>query len=322
MDCQRGHGDIDSSQPRASVTIANLQASVHRSIEPPATEGELASLLENVSTLHAALPGGSAFSDEGAANHMRLAVPDNQPGINLFVYGDGELKPTIHRPRQRRAGSLAVARLHKLPADNTFFFQQHPAAIDAGAFHNDVVAMSHESLMIHHERAFLNADLQQLESRFAELTGVPLRRIEVSDSQLSLADAVATYLFNSQIVSPPGTDRPAIVCPAQVAKHPAASRVVQRWADDSLFDQPRFVDLDQSMDAGGGPACLRLRVPVTPDQLGSVRGGRWDERLDEKLREIIEREYPRSLTLAELAQADFCAHARKVTSTLRRVLLP
>ncbi len=119
--------------------------------------------------------------DEGAANHMRLGTGDERPGINIFVYGDGDPAPRINWPRQTRAAFEAIARRHGLPAENTFFLKQHPDAIDAGAFHNDVVAISHHDLLIHHERAFFEdaETLKRLENRFRELTGTRLTRIEV-----------------------------------------------------------------------------------------------------------------------------------------------
>lgn len=321
---------IDSGQSATHVTVANLQASPHRSIEPPTTVTELTRVLGKIVTIHAPLPGGSAISDEGAANHLRLCGGAGQPGINVFVHGDGDRMPAVYPPRQTRAASQAVARLHNLPSENTFFLQQHPRAIDAGAFHNDVVAISHQHRMIHHQHAFLHADLERLEKRFAELTGQTLLRIEVAEAELSLADAVATYLFNSQIVTPhdpglagesPVSGAATIICPAQVENHPAARRLVQRWTDEGLFTRLLFVDLNQSMAAGGGPACLRLRIPLDSQQLPPSSPCQWNESLDQQLRDIIDRDYPVSLTLAELAREDFHAHARATTAKLRQLLL-
>jgi succinylarginine dihydrolase len=64
-----------------------------------------------------------------------------------------------------------VARLHALDPDCTFFLQQNPAVIDAGAFHNDVIATSHHDVLLYHELAFIDADaeLERLERTYERL---------------------------------------------------------------------------------------------------------------------------------------------------------
>ena len=114
---------------------------------------------------------------------MRLGTDENKAGIHVFVYGDVEPKPQKFWPRQSRAACEAIARRHRLTWENTFFLKQHPEAIDAGAFHNDVVAISHQDLLIHHEIAYSSSDdeLDRLDNRYAELTGGKLTRIAVSN---------------------------------------------------------------------------------------------------------------------------------------------
>ena len=131
---------------------------------------------------------------------MRLGTDDKRPGINIFVYGDGDPAPESNWPRQTRAAVEAIARRHGLPAENTFFLKQHPDAIDAGAFHNDVVAISHHGRLIHHERAFLEDEgtLERLENRFRELMGTRLTRIKVSQRSLSISDAVKTEMAQTK----------------------------------------------------------------------------------------------------------------------------
>lgn len=108
---------IDSGHDRTRITIANLDASLHRATEPVATESEIQKLFARVCEIHRPVAGGAAMRDEGAANHMRLAVGVNQPGINLFVYGDRDPSPNLHWPRQTRAASEAIARRHQLPSN-------------------------------------------------------------------------------------------------------------------------------------------------------------------------------------------------------------
>lgn len=306
---------IDSTHQTATATIANLVASIHRAIEPQRAMLELRRVLPTEFRLLSPLPGGAAMRDEGAANHMRIGTADLRAGINIFVYSDGHPAPQSHWPRQTKAACQAIARIHGLPTENTFLFKQHPVAVDAGAFHNDVVAMSHQNLLIHHELAFHEDDatFRRLEKRFIELTGTELIRVEVPQQSLKIEDAVKTYLFNSQIISPLGNGSvdPVVICTSQVQQHPAACAIAESWCGRGLFDSIRFVDLDQSMSGGGGPACLRLRVPCTAEAAKSIRPrSRWSESIDAQLREIIKKNYVTRLSIEDLARVEFHQHAQ------------
>ena len=106
--------------------------------------------------VHSALTPHSALSDEGAANHMRMCAEQGAPGVEIFVYGArqrAKRAPAFPRARRwkRAAPSRAVTRL---APERTVFARQSAAAIDAGAFHNDVVAVAHEHVLFHHEHAF------------------------------------------------------------------------------------------------------------------------------------------------------------------------
>ena len=326
---------VDSQAEMTAVTVANLNASLHRSIEPSQTTEDLRAILPASIRVMSAIPGGAAMRDEGAANHMRLAFGDG-PAIHVLVYGDESPLPKKHWPRQTLAACRAIARRHQLRDENTFFIKQHPDAIDAGAFHNDVVAMSHEHLWIHHERAYLDAgEIERIEKRAHERVskqgGQKLLRIEIPESVLSLDDAVGTYLLNSQVLSVPSVDQSfeqeahqgfVMLCPRQVQQHPAALALVHRWCDEGIFSEVQFVDLHQSMAGGGGPACLRLRVPMTADQVESLpASSRLTEPKADQLRGVIEDHYPDRLTLSDLTDPDVVEQATQAVEALRRVLL-
>ena len=305
----------DSEHGMPVMTVANLNASLHRSIEAAATREELRALFRSGVRLHDALPGGAALRDEGAANHMRLAESTGKRGLHVFVHGDGKPAPRHHWPRQTLATGKAISRTHGLREADVFHVKQHPDAIDAGAFHNDVVAMSHHDLLIHHELAFApesESQMLRLERRFAEISGKCLRVIRIHSEELTLTDAINTYFFNSQIVSSSNSGKPVwtILCPVQVQHHKQAHRLIQRLCADGVFQEAHFVDLGQSMDGGGGPACLRLRVPVTEHELGCIcKSAWWTESLDSDLRDIINERYPHRLELTDLADAEFCYKA-------------
>lgn len=282
-------------------------------------------MLAPVCEVRSPLVGGAAMRDEGAANHMRFCKSDGTGGFHVFVYGDGSPMPTTHWPRQTRASVEAIARAHRLPDDRVFLLKQHPKAIDAGAFHNDVVAMSHHDLLIHHESAFApgsDVTLERLRDRYQAANDGRLQVVSVREEEVSLAEAVSTYLFNSQILSTPGpASRRILLCPIDVERSTAASAIVHRWCSDGLFDELSFVDLGQSMDGGGGPACLRLRLPLSADELSRLpKAGFWSEKLDAELRELIARSYHASVSADDLASLDFAEHALETTAQIARLL--
>ena len=116
--------------------------------------------------VHPALPGCVPLRDEGAANHMRLSAAGSTAGFNVFVHGDapdgilpednslnGDLQECAYASPY--TGSLAYdpAAITGSIRDPLFIFNS-TLAISAGVFHNDVIATSHQNLMIHHEMAF------------------------------------------------------------------------------------------------------------------------------------------------------------------------
>jgi succinylarginine dihydrolase len=291
-------------------------------MEPAQTLAELRRCFPNARVVPA-LPGGAALRDEGAANHMRLGSAADSPGLHLFVYGDEAPPPANFWPRQSRQACQTIARCHRLPAENTYFLKQHPDAIDAGAFHNDVVAASHHHLLIFHQQAFYQpeATLKQICDRYAQRYRRPLCLLPVDERTLPLSRAVSTYLFNSQIVSVAGVESPVMLCPAQVKQDSDARGLVEAWLADDIFSDIHYVDLQQSMSGGGGPACLRLRVPMTTADAAKLDPRfLWSEQLDEQLRRVIHQHYPTRLTLAELTEVEFIREAENTTQRLRNLL--
>jgi succinylarginine dihydrolase len=244
----------DTADGRTHLTVANLRTMPHRSHEWPGTLAQLrlAFADERSFAVHAPVP--PAFGDEGAANHMRLAGAHGEPGVELFVYGvSGGAFPA----RQHIEASKAIARLHRLDPERTLFVEQSEEAIAAGAFHNDVVAVASERVLFAHEQAFARRDeLVALCER--QVPGFEL--VEVSAAEVSLADAISSYLFNAQLVTPPGGDTTLIV-PSEARETPSVWSWIERHiAGNGPIRRVEVVDVRQSMANGGGPACLRLRV--------------------------------------------------------------
>lgn len=316
---------VDTEDHRVHITVANVLSHLHRHQEAAFNHFLFKQIFPDSDHFihHDILPGSILFSDEGAANHMRLCNRFAQPGINIFVYGTNKAEPMHTRfpCRQTRQASEALARSHTLDRNHTFFIQQHPDAINAGVFHNDVLAMSNENLLLVHEKAWVNqpAVLHALR----EQTVCDLHLIEIKNDELSLSEAVDTYLFNAQLVTlPDGTM--TLIAPIECAKNNHANALIKRWVADKTCPLSRvdFVDLKQSMQNGGGPACLRLRLPLTHTQYQTMHHGVCvTELLLDTLTQWVNRHYRETLHPDDLADPLLINESRDAVDTLYRSIL-
>jgi succinylarginine dihydrolase len=276
----------DTADGKCHLTVANLRTMPHRSHEWPGTLAQLKlAFADDAFAVHGPVP--SAFGDEGAANHMRLAAAHDAPGVEVFVYG---LAGGAFPARQHIEASKAVARLHALDPERVFFAEQSEEAIAAGAFHNDVVAVANGPILFAHEQAF--ADKQALVDALGERVE-GFEYIEVADADVPLGDAIKSYLFNAQLVTTPdGTT--TLVAPTECRDTPSVKAWLDRHlASNGAIRHVDYVDVRQSMANGGGPACLRLRVACDPatvdprflvdeeklDRLGDVIATHWPEQI-------------------------------------------
>ena len=312
----------DAADGRVHFTAANLVSSFHRSIEAEATARTLATIFADPAHFahHAPLPAVAALGDEGAANHTRLCRQADAPGLQLFVYGQAGDGPGPRRypARQTLAASQAVARLHGLDPDRSLFLRQNSAAIDAGVFHNDVIAVGHSDLLFHHELAF---DPEAWPAVRARLDAGGIRRIEVPAARISLQQAVDSYLFNSQLLSPPDA-RLRLLVPAECRADVAVWDYLQALeAGDGPIDELMVVDLTQSMRNGGGPACLRLRVELNETERAAVLPGVWlTDALFAQLQAWVGRHYRDQLAEADLADPALLDESRQALDELTRIL--
>jgi succinylarginine dihydrolase len=324
----------DCVDGRTHFTVANLSSSSHRSFEHQETFDNLTRVFSDTSRfqVHPALPGGFAMRDEGAANHMRLWGPgqrsaedcQGRAGIEIFVHGcrDGASGQRF-LARQSEDSSRAIGRLHHLLNDNTFFLQQHPAAIDAGAFHNDVVATSCENVLLYHELAFFDSEgvLEAISLRFEEIYGAKPIFLRIDTSQVSLEEAVASYFFNSQLVADHRGGL-TLISPMQCYEMPTVRREIARIiAADNPVSRVEYVDLRESMWNGGGPACLRLRVSLSREDLSRVRPSVfWTESLAECLENCVREYYREHVSDGDLSDASFATQAIEATEKIREIL--
>lgn len=316
----------DSADGRVHFTPANLCTQLHRAIETATTSRVLRTVFDAPAhfTHHPPLPPTPAFGDEGAANHTRLGAHDAAPGLSLFVYGRDEYdsRPSTQRfpSRQTRLASEAIARQHGLAPARCIFARQHPAAIDAGVFHNDVIAVGHRQVLLYHALAF--AEPQAVRAQLAAQLSSTVCLIEISADQLSLPEAVRSYLFNSQLVTRSDGDLQLVVA-RECEESAAAWRVIE----DLIADQRNpiagvsVVDLRESMHNGGGPACLRLRVPLSAAQRAAVQPRCWltPQRLTE-LEAWIRRHYRDRLDPQDLADPQLLIESRTALDALSTML--
>lgn len=253
----------DTADGKCHLTVANLRTMPHRSHEWPDTLAQLRiAFADPAFTVHGPVP--TAFGDEGAANHMRLAAAHGEPGVEVFVYGmaGGATGGDSRFPaRQHVEASKAVARLHALDPSRTIFAAQSDLAIAAGAFHNDVVAVANGPVLFAHEQAF--ADKAALIDQLGGLVPA-FEYVEVRDADVPLADAIKSYLFNAQLVTTADGGM-TLVAPTECRETPSVARWIEgHLASNGAIRRVDFVDVRQSMANGGGPACLRLRVACDP----------------------------------------------------------
>ena len=278
----------DTRDEKCHLTPANLVTMLPRAQEWPDTMAQLSVAFGDTDhfAIHTAVP--PTFGDEGAANHMRLCEGHGASGVEVFVYG----KPGGRFPaRQHEQASRMVARLHGLDPAKCVFIEQNPAAIEAGAFHNDVVSVANERVLFTHAEAFADQEGAYEAIRAA----FPAREVvEVPSDAISLAEAIRTYLFNAQLITQPDGTM-ALIVPEECRESASVWAYCEElMASNGPIREVIPVDVRQSMANGGGPACLRLRVVCDPatvdarflldeakaDLLESVIGANWPEQID------------------------------------------
>jgi succinylarginine dihydrolase len=290
----------DTADGRCHLTVANLSTMPHRSMEWRETLDTLRRIFVDQRYFAVHDPVPACFGDEGAANHMRIASRHGVPGIEILVFG--ERNAHGFPARQDRRASKAIARLHGLDSQRTLLARQSASAIEAGAFHNDVVAVANEHVLLAHEQAF-----EDKESVYAFIRKhVPsCVIIEVPADQVSLKDAVRSYLFNSQLVTLP-TGTMALIVPTETQE----CEPVRQWLDRLVsgagpVERLEVIDVRESMRNGGGPACLRLRLQTDAAAMAAIDPrhlldeGRW-----EGLHRLIEDRWPERIEAADLGRLE------------------
>jgi len=313
----------DAQDGKLHATVANLQTMLHRVLEAEQTERTLRALMPDEArfSIHPALIAHESLSDEGAANHMRMAANASTPGVEIFVYGRKASETKAGFPaRQTLEASAAIARTHGVGA--AVFARQAPGAIDAGAFHNDVVAVAHEHVLFHHEDAFADKATLYADVR-AKARGFEPVFAEVPRARVGLDDAVTSYLFNSQLVRLPGAASLTLIAPSEVRENNKTAAYVSEMIaqPNAAIGQVEYVEVRESMRNGGGPACLRLRIVMTPQERAAAAQGFFlTDALADQLAAWVRKHYREELAPADLGDPDLVGEVQRALDELTRIL--
>lgn len=317
----------DTADGRVHFTPANLKSMFHRSIEAETTSRLLKVIFNNSACFahHDALRGGVHLGDEGAANHNRLCSNYGDQGVELFVYGRRDFgdsrRNTDFPARQSLEASMAIARRHQLHGDKVMMARQSAKVIDAGGFHNDVVSVSNKNVLFMHELAFQDkADL--IDGVTQAFEGQPLHFVQVPDRSVSLENAIQSYLFNSQLVNLPNSEDMTLILPMESRENPAVHNyLLDLIEQDTPIKNLEFVDVRQSMRNGGGPACLRLRVVLSAQELARVNANFiLDDQLFSRLNRWVDKHYRDELRASDLADPDLLDESRAALDELTQIM--
>jgi succinylarginine dihydrolase len=317
---------VDCADGRLHFTPANLLTMPHRALEASQTKASLGAIFANPDhfAVHAPLPYQPLLADEGGANHMRLCASHGAAGTEIFVWGrDGFARQQTAFPaRQTLQTGQAIARHHGLDHRRTLHLQQSRKAIEAGAFHNDVVAVATANVLFCHEHAFEDRfDAYEQIKRACDGLCDPII-IEVLESEVPLADAIKSYLFNTQLLNMPARDRLVLIAPEECRENAATHRYLEGLvANNGPIGRVMFVDVRQSMRNGGGPACLRLRVVMNEAQKQAL-GARalLDDSLYGDLTAWVSRHYRETLGLDDLRDPALLYEGRVALDQLTQIM--
>ncbi|CAM3903910.1 N-succinylarginine dihydrolase [Rheinheimera salexigens] len=318
----------DTADGKVHFTPANLTNKFHRSLEPNTTGNILQAMFRDPNHFahHTHLPDNDHFGDEGAANHTRLCSQYGKTGVELFVYGrhafdSSKPAPTRYPARHTLEACEAVARLHGLKDSHVVYMQQNPDVIDQGVFHNDVIAVGNQNVLFYHQQAFVDSQTKLAEVQRKFGNDQALHLIEVKTNEISVEQAIKTYLFNTQVITLSNGEM-AIIAPTEcrdnATVHSYLEQLVQR---DTPIKHVQYYDVKQSMQNGGGPACLRLRVVLSEQEQAAVNQRViMSDGLFSELNQWVDKHYRDELAEADLADPQLLVESRTALDELTQLL--
>ena len=229
------------------------------------------------------------------------------------------MKPAKFPARQTLEASQAVARLHGLDEKYVVYAQQNPDVIDAGVFHNDVIAVGNGNVLFFHELAFV--DKAKLLAEITAKLGSEFIAVQVAANDVSVEDAVQSYLFNSQLLTRADGSMLLLV-PEECRSNARVWTYLQKLlAQDTPIHDVLVMDLRESMRNGGGPACLRLRVELNDSELAAVNPAvLMNDVLHVRLIAWVEKHYRDRLGESDLSDPALLTECRSALDELTQIL--
>ncbi len=130
-----------------------------------------------------------------------------------------------------------------------------------------------------------------------------------------------SYLFNSQLLSRPDGSMLLIVPQECQANERVWNYLQGLTSSGGLIREVKVFDLKQSMQNGGGPACLRLRVALNETELAAVNPGViMTAPLYGSLTAWVEKHYRDRLSETDLADPQLLLECRTALDELTQIL--
>lgn len=190
-------------------------------------------------------------------------------------------------------------------------------------FHNDVISVGNGEVLFYHEDAFLETDavLAQLQAKLAS-KGANFQAIRVPRAAVAVEDAVRSYLFNSQLLSREDGSM-LLVVPEECRNNERVwSYLGQLTSTGGPVKEVKVFDLKQSMQNGGGPACLRLRVALKESELAAVNPGViMSPSLYDTLVRWVDKHYRDRMSETDLADPQLLVECRTALDELTQILM-
>lgn len=317
---------VDTRDGKVHFTPANLISNFHRSIEVPYTTKILKYIFSDKRhfVVHDPLPSCSQFSDEGAANFCRLSSEHQKKGVEIFVYGkncasEGE---TRFPARQTAEANESICQRHGVSNKYFYNIKQNPQVINQGVFHNDVISVANENVFLYHENAFANKlEFKTLQKTVEDTLKCKIYFLKVKNAELTVDEAVKTYLFNSQLITL-DKDKMLLLAPEECRKSKKVQKILKKILQaDNPIQEIKYFDLRESMRNGGGPACLRLRVLLTEKEIKALSGRvLLTEELYQDLVKWVEFYYRVKLSSKDLADINLYKTNQEALSELLKLL--
>ena len=158
-------------------------------------------------------------------------------------------------------------------------------------------------------------------SELRQALGDELEVVLASSSELPLENAVGAYPFNSQVLTLADGSM-VIVAPEDAREDAPARRFLERVVQEGgRVKAVHYRDVRQSMHNGGGPACLRLRVGLRPEEEARIKANVFcSDALVDTLAAWVEKHYRDRLVVADLADPLLARETMTALDELTKIL--